>query len=119
MQLSLRATALALTMLYASTSASATTTVRIHYDAGNSRINLRGDKAPLSWTSNVATRQHDGKVWTYSWPDEVGQVVKFGLGQKVGAYQRTGLGKACLATQILSRMTLHPSVSNLATLFLL
>lgn len=50
------------------------TTVRIHYDAGKNSIAVRGDKGPMSWDKNAAAKSDDGKVWTYTWPDELGPI---------------------------------------------
>ncbi|MFL6656822.1 MAG: alpha/beta hydrolase [Massilia sp.] len=50
------------------------TTVRIHYDAGKDTINVRGDKGPLSWDKGAAATLAADKVWTYSWPDSLGDV---------------------------------------------
>jgi predicted alpha/beta superfamily hydrolase len=50
-------------------------TVRVHYDVGfGNRITIRGNKAPLSWTAGVNATWSAGNVWTYSWPDSVGDV---------------------------------------------
>ena len=77
--------------LLLATGASATT-VRIHYDAGQSAILVRGDKGLTSWTKGAPARAGAGQVWTYSWPDRLGDIaMKPALGrEKVstgGAYR--------------------------------
>jgi predicted alpha/beta superfamily hydrolase len=72
----------------------AATTVRIHYPAGKEGIRVVGDKGPMSWSKSVPAQLADGplKVWTYTWPDELGEVQmkptlgedKFSIG---GAYK--------------------------------
>jgi predicted alpha/beta superfamily hydrolase len=52
----------------------AATTVRIHYDAGSKSIAVRGDKGPLSWSKGAAATLGADKVWTYTWPDSLGDV---------------------------------------------
>ncbi|HZX25808.1 MAG TPA: alpha/beta hydrolase-fold protein, partial [Telluria sp.] len=48
------------------------TTVRIHYDAPGLRV--VGDKGKMSWSESAsAARDKDG-VWTYTWPDALGDV---------------------------------------------
>ncbi len=59
-------------MLAASASA---TTVRIHYDAGKGAVLVRSDKGPMSWTKGAAATSTGGHVWTYSWPDSLGDIV--------------------------------------------
>lgn len=55
--------------------ASATTTVRVHYDVGfGNRISLRGSKPPLSWTTGVNATWTTGNAWTMSWADSVGDM---------------------------------------------
>ena len=49
------------------------TTVRVHYDAGKGSMALRGDKGPMSW-SKGAKAAREGDVWTYTWPDALGDV---------------------------------------------
>ncbi|MDQ1813974.1 alpha/beta hydrolase-fold protein [Massilia sp. CCM 9210] len=51
------------------------TTVRVHYESPKDGITIRGDKGPMSWSKGVAARSDDGKVWTYTWPDDLGDVV--------------------------------------------
>lgn len=63
---------LAICALFA-THASATT-VRIHYDAGKAGIAIRGDKGPLSWSKGAAATLGADKVWTYTWPDNLGDI---------------------------------------------
>ncbi len=67
------------------------TTVRVHYDAGKASIAIVGDKGPMSWSKGATANAGAGHVWTYSWPDELGDVtMKPTLGDKVstgGAYQ--------------------------------
>jgi predicted alpha/beta superfamily hydrolase len=70
------------------------TTVRIHYPAGKEGIRVVGDKGPMSWSKSVPAQLADGPlhVWTYTWPDELGEVQmkptlgegKFSIG---GAYK--------------------------------
>jgi predicted alpha/beta superfamily hydrolase len=72
----------------------AATTVRIHYPAGKEAIRIVGDKGPMSWSKGVPAHRDDGplNVWTYTWPDELGEVQmkptlgedKFAIG---GAYR--------------------------------
>lgn len=50
------------------------TTVRIHYDAGKNSISVRGDKGPLSWSKGAAATLGADKVWTYTWPDSLGDI---------------------------------------------
>ena len=60
------------------------TTVRVHYDAGKSSIAIVGDKGPMSWSKRVAAKAGADNVWTYSWPDELGEVsMKPALGEKI------------------------------------
>lgn len=52
------------------------TTVRVHYDAGPgpNAITIRADKGPATWDKGVpAVKGADG-VWTYSWPDALGDI---------------------------------------------
>ena len=72
----MRLTAIAAMMLAASASAGAgATTARIHYDAGNGAILVRADKGPMSWTKGAAAAAGAGHVWTYTWPDSLGDIV--------------------------------------------
>jgi predicted alpha/beta superfamily hydrolase len=58
------------------------TTVRIHYDAGKGGITVRGDKGPLSWSKGAAATLGQDKVWTYTWPDNLGDIqMKPALGE--------------------------------------
>jgi predicted alpha/beta superfamily hydrolase len=52
------------------------TTVRVHYPAGKEGIRIRGDKGPASWSKGVPATLDGGpvNVWTYTWPDELGEV---------------------------------------------
>ena len=50
------------------------TTVRIHYDAGNETVLVRGDKGPMSWTKGARAVAGPGKVWSYTWPDRLGDI---------------------------------------------
>ena len=53
----------------------AATTVRIHYDsAGAVAIGVRADKGPMSWSKGAPAKAEAGKVWSYTWPDELGDV---------------------------------------------
>ncbi len=54
-------------------SASATT-VRIHYDATQGAISVRGDKGPMSWSTGAAATLGADQVWTYTWPDALGDI---------------------------------------------
>ncbi|MFB9244249.1 alpha/beta hydrolase [Massilia antarctica] len=51
------------------------TTVRVHYESGKGGVAIRGDKGPMSWSKGAAATSDDGQVWTYTWPDELGEVV--------------------------------------------
>ncbi len=62
----------------------AATTVRVHYDAGKGKIAVVGDKGPMTWSKGAAAKAGAGQVWSYSWPDELGDVeMKPALGDKV------------------------------------
>jgi predicted alpha/beta superfamily hydrolase len=52
------------------------TTVRVHYPAGKEGIRIVGDKGPMSWSKSVPAQSSGGPVniWTYTWPDELGEV---------------------------------------------
>lgn len=50
------------------------TTVRIHYDAGPGAISVRADKGPMSWSKGAAATLGADKVWTYTWPDALGEI---------------------------------------------
>jgi predicted alpha/beta superfamily hydrolase len=50
------------------------TTVRVHYNAGAASVSVRADKGPMSWEQGApATKGADG-VWTYTWPDALGDI---------------------------------------------
>ena len=60
------------------------TTVRVHYDAGKGKLAIVGDKGPMSWSKGAAAKAGADQVWTYTWPDELGDVtMKPALGDKV------------------------------------
>ncbi|MES2756114.1 MAG: alpha/beta hydrolase-fold protein [Pseudomonadota bacterium] len=70
-------------LLLMSASAGATT-VRVHYDAGKGSIAILGDKGPMTWSKGAAAKAARDNVWTYSWPDELGDItMKPALGDKV------------------------------------
>ncbi|MES2016246.1 MAG: alpha/beta hydrolase-fold protein [Pseudomonadota bacterium] len=50
------------------------TTVRIHYDAGKNTVSVRGDKGQLSWSKGAPATPGVDKVWTYTWPDSLGDI---------------------------------------------
>lgn len=81
----------ALTALLLSTATAQATTVRVHYDAGKGSIAIVGDKGPMTWSKGAAATAGASRVWTYSWPDALGDVtMKPTLGDKVstgGAYK--------------------------------
>lgn len=82
------------TALLAASAASATT-VRIHYHAGAQAILVRADKGPMSWAKGAPATARTGNVWTYTWPNALGDIVmKPALGtDKVstgGAYRIKG-----------------------------
>ena len=56
------------------TGAASATTVRIHYDAGKDAVSVRGEKGPMSWSKGVRAAEGAGHVWTYTWPDALGDV---------------------------------------------
>jgi predicted alpha/beta superfamily hydrolase len=71
------------------------TTVRIHYDAGKGKLAIVGDKGPMSWSKSAAANAGADQVWTYTWPDELGDVnMKAALGDKVstGGVQHLAAG---------------------------
>jgi predicted alpha/beta superfamily hydrolase len=73
--LSRTASLLACLLFLASATAVDAATIRVHYDVGwGNRVTLRGNKAPFSWTSGVNATWTTGNVWTYTWPDTVGDV---------------------------------------------
>ncbi|HEU4853405.1 MAG TPA: alpha/beta hydrolase-fold protein [Telluria sp.] len=60
------------------------TTVRIHYDAGTQALAVRGDKGPMTWSQGVPAERGVDGVWSYTWPDALGDVqMKPALGDKV------------------------------------
>lgn len=75
----------ALTVLAILSAANAgATTVRIHYDAGKGKIAIIGDKGPMTWSKGAAATAGAAHLWTYSWPDELGDIsMKPALGDKV------------------------------------
>jgi predicted alpha/beta superfamily hydrolase len=76
----------ALLTLALCTAASHATTVRIHYDAGAQSVGLRGDKGPMTWSQGPAAERGVDGVWTYTWPDALGDVqMKPALGDKVSS----------------------------------
>lgn len=86
--------ALAATLLLAADAGA--TTVRMHYDAGKGKLAVVGDKGPMSWSSSAPAKAGAGQVWTYTWPDELGDVdMKPALGEKVstGGVYRLAAGK--------------------------
>ena len=56
-------------------SAASATTVRIHYDAGAQSILVRGDKGLTTWDKGAPAVAQSGNVWTYTWPDALGDIV--------------------------------------------
>lgn len=50
------------------------TTVRVHYDAGKASIGIRADKGPMSWSKGSPATPGADKTWSYSWPDELGDI---------------------------------------------
>lgn len=60
------------------------TTVRIHYDSGKGSIAVLGDKGPMTWSKSARATAGAANVWTYDWPDALGDVsMKPSLGDKV------------------------------------
>lgn len=60
------------------------TTVRVHYNAGKGAITIRGDKGPMAWDKGAAAVADADRVWSYSWPDSLGDIaMKPALGEKV------------------------------------
>ncbi len=73
---------LSLTLLLAADAGA--TTVRVHYDAGQGKLAIVGDKGPMSWSGSAPAQAGAGQVWTYTWADELGDVnMKPKLGDKV------------------------------------
>ena len=70
-----RSLAIAAACLMLATSAGATT-VRVHYAAAKEGIRIRADTGPMNWSTGVAATPSDGplNVWTYTWPDELGDI---------------------------------------------
>jgi predicted alpha/beta superfamily hydrolase len=50
------------------------TTVRVHYDAGKDPITIRSDKGAAGWSNGVAATREAANLWTYTWPDALGEV---------------------------------------------
>ncbi len=50
------------------------TTVRIHYDAPVKSMSVRADKGPVSWDKGAPATPAGPAVWTYTWPDALGEV---------------------------------------------
>jgi len=50
------------------------TTVRVHYDAGKEAIGIRSDKGAGGWSKNVAATREAANLWTYTWPDALGEI---------------------------------------------
>jgi predicted alpha/beta superfamily hydrolase len=74
----------ALTAFLLLTAQAEATTVRVHYDAGKGSIGIVGDKGPMTWSKGAAATAGAARVWTYSWPDALGDVtMKPTLGDKV------------------------------------
>ncbi|MBL8151953.1 MAG: hypothetical protein JNN15_18685, partial [Blastocatellia bacterium] len=66
---------LSLLLLLVFTVITEATTVKVNYDVGfGNRIAIRGSKSPFSWSSGVNATWTTGNVWTYSWPNSVGDV---------------------------------------------
>ncbi|MET0856690.1 MAG: alpha/beta hydrolase-fold protein [Telluria sp.] len=62
----------------------AATTVRVHYQVAKGSITVVGDKGPMTWSKGAAASAGADNVWTYSWPDQLGDVeMKPALGEKV------------------------------------
>ncbi|MDB5754897.1 MAG: esterase [Massilia sp.] len=60
------------------------TTVRVHYKIAKGDIAIVGDKGPMTWSKSAPASAGADNVWTYSWPDQLGDVeVKPMLGEKV------------------------------------
>jgi predicted alpha/beta superfamily hydrolase len=74
----------ALTALLLLTAQAEATTVRVHYNAGKDSISIVGDKGPMTWSKSAAATAGAARVWTYTWPDTLGDVtMKPSLGDKV------------------------------------
>ena len=50
------------------------TTVRIHYEAGKNAVGVRSDKGPMTWSKGPAAALGADRVWTYTWPDGLGDI---------------------------------------------
>jgi predicted alpha/beta superfamily hydrolase len=77
------------------TASAGATTVRVHYDAGQASISIRANKGPVSWSGSAPAQAAANNVWTYTWPDRLGDVsMKPALGDKVstGAAYRLSAG---------------------------
>jgi predicted alpha/beta superfamily hydrolase len=84
----------AMAMLAIAAQQAGATTVRVHYPAGKEGIRIVGDKGPMSWSKSAPAQLVGGplNIWTYTWPDELGEVQmkptlgedKFSIG---GAYR--------------------------------
>jgi predicted alpha/beta superfamily hydrolase len=55
-------------------SAASATTVRIHYDAPAKSMAVRADKGPVTWDKGAPASASGKAVWTYSWPDDLGDI---------------------------------------------
>ncbi len=73
--------AASVTILFAAMAASAAqaTTVRVHYDQGTggaaAGMTVRADKGPMSWSKGAPAQRVAGQpVWTYTWPDDLGDI---------------------------------------------
>jgi predicted alpha/beta superfamily hydrolase len=62
----------------------AATTVRVHYKIAKGSIAIVGDKGPMTWEKGAPASAGADNVWSYSWPDDLGNVeMKPALGEKV------------------------------------
>jgi predicted alpha/beta superfamily hydrolase len=62
----------------------AATTVRVHYKVAKGAITIVGDKGPMTWSNGASASPGVDNVWTYTWPDQLGDVeMKPSLGGKV------------------------------------
>ncbi len=52
----------------------AATTIRVHYDAGKDSVEIRADKGAPTWSKGVAATRDMGNVWSYTWPDALGDI---------------------------------------------
>jgi predicted alpha/beta superfamily hydrolase len=103
--------------------AAGATTVRVHYDAGGGKLSIVGDKGPMSWSKSAAANPDrnpgPGQVWTYSWPDALGDVaMKPALGEKVstGGVYRLAAGSTVDIYPFFGapngRVTVNPGVAS-------